>query len=426
MTRYTPASEFIPAIIGQHAEEAAFLCTFREGLLMAPHYLLQDLANLDNRIEAHLDGLRVAGGEGWKICEEQLANGPGEVFTAGVQAFESADMALVTKVMTAVEQEPKLADAFVSAFGWSEFQRVERHIHALLRSNNPVHQFVGIGAATIHRQNPGVALARAVMSDEPVLKARALKAVGELGRTDLVPEVRRALNSEHPAVRFVAAWTAGLLAGDAAAVSVLQSFAETPGPYQEKALQLLVGRLDPGVAKTWQKQLSRNPGSVRLSLTAAGVIADPEFIPWLIGQMKVAASARLAGEAFVAITGVDMARDGLEGKRPEGFETGPTEDPNDENVEMDPDEHLPWPNPELVQKWWDKNRGQFQNGTRYVCGKPMTIDWLKVVLRDGYQRQRAAAALELAIRQPGTALFNVKAPGFRQIQLLGKPRPAIR
>ena len=39
----------------------------------------------------------------------------------------------------------------------------------------------------------------------------------------------------------------------------------------------------------------------------------------------------------------------------------------------------------------------------------MIIDWLKNVLRDGYQRQRAGAALKLAIRQPGTPLFNVKA-----------------
>lgn len=32
---------------------------------------------------------------------------------------------------------------------------------------------------------------------------------------------------------------------------------------------------------------------------------------------------------------------------------------------------------------------------------------------------RAVAALELAIRQPGTPLFNTSAPGFRQQALLG-------
>jgi hypothetical protein len=35
-----------------------------------------------------------------------------------------------------------------------------------------------------------------------------------------------------------------------------------------------------------------------------------------------------------------------------------------------------------------------------------------------FQRQRAAAALELAILQPGQPLFEVRAPGFRQQQIL--------
>jgi len=117
---------------------------------------------------------------------------------------------------------------------------------------------------------------------------------------------------------------------------------------------------------------------------------------------------------------VDLAYRDLERKPPEDFNAGPTEDPKDENVEMDPDDNLPWPEPALVQKWWDKNRGQFQTGTRYLLGKPMTVEWLKTVLRDGRQRQRAAAALELAIRHPGQPLFNVAAPGFRQQQVLGK------
>jgi len=41
-----------------------------------------------------------------------------------------------------------------------------------------------------------------------------------------------------------------------------------------------------------------------------------------------------------------------------------------------------------------------------------------LALKNGYQRQRAAAALELAILKPGRPLFEVRAPGFRQQQLL--------
>lgn len=87
-------------------------------------------------------------------------------------------------------------------------------------------------------------------------------------------------------------------------------------------------------------------------------------------------------------------------------------------VDMDPDEALPWPKPEAIHTWWKQHQGQLQLGTRYLLGKPMGRDWLRDVLRNGRQRQRAAAALELAIQQPGQPLFEVRTPGFRQQQLL--------
>ena len=85
---------------------------------------------------------------------------------------------------------------------------------------------------------------------------------------------------------------------------------------------------------------------------------------------------------------------------------------------MDPDDNLPWPDPALIAKWWNAHQGEFQKGARYLLGKPITVDWLQQVLRIGRQRQRAAAALELAMRQPGKPLFEVRAPGFRQKQIL--------
>jgi len=104
------------------------------------------------------------------------------------------------------------------------------------------------------------------------------------------------------------------------------------------------------------------------------------------------------------------------GAWPAGFAAGPTEDPEAEN--MDPDEDLPWPKPEAIHTWWKNNQGQFRSGIRYLLGKPMSPDWLQDVWRNGRQRQRAAAALELALQQPGQPLFEVRAPGFRQQQRL--------
>ena len=118
------------------------------------------------------------------------------------------------------------------------------------------------------------------------------------------------------------------------------------------------------------------------------------------------------------ITGVDLAYDDLDGDRPEGFEAGPTENPADENVAMDSDEDLPWPEPDLIQAWWEKNKNNFRTGTRYLVGKPITVEHCQQILNTGFQRQRRAAALELALLQKDEPLFNTSAPGIRQQKLL--------
>src|SRR5919109_24342 len=99
----------ISEIVSQHAEEAAFLWLLRSNGVHAPHYALKDLAKLDGRVEAHLDGLRVAGEPGWELCKAALANEePGEVFAAAVMAFESGIESRIQAVLDAVTGKPEL------------------------------------------------------------------------------------------------------------------------------------------------------------------------------------------------------------------------------------------------------------------------------------------------------------------------------
>jgi uncharacterized protein (TIGR02270 family) len=151
---------------------------------------------------------------------------------------------------------------------------------------------------------------------------------------------------------------------------------------------------------------------------AAGVSGDPYFIPHIIKAMEIVELARIAGEAFSMITGVDIAYEDLEGEWPEGFDAGPTENPEDEDVELDADEDLPWPDPELITQWWQTNKARFVKGARYLCGEPISQQQCINVLIQGFQRQRIAAALELVMMQKETPLFEVRAPGRRQKQAL--------
>jgi uncharacterized protein (TIGR02270 family) len=150
----------------------------------------------------------------------------------------------------------------------------------------------------------------------------------------------------------------------------------------------------------------------------SGVGGDPTFVPWLITQMVDPNDSRAAGEAFSFITGVDLALLDLERKPPENFESGPNDDPDDPNVEMDPDEGLPWPDVKKVEDWWHANAGRFQKGTSYFMGQPVTKEHCIHVLKTGYQRQRILAAQYLCLLEPGTPLFNTAAPAWRQQRLL--------
>jgi uncharacterized protein (TIGR02270 family) len=412
----------INEIVWQHSEESAFLWLLRHSAVDAPHYLLPDLAHLDDRVEAHIDGLRIAGDEGWEICKEALSwEEAGEIFTASVLAFESGIEKRIQDVLEAVSDDYELSRGVISALGWIPYEKIENHAFDFMKSESPALCRIGFAAFAVHRKDPGQFLITALSDSDAALRARALRSVGELGRKDLAL-LKDHLTEEDENCRFYAAWSAAIL-GNTSAVSVLRRIFESGRIYTEKAFSMALRKMDLPDANAWLRELSQSPDHKRLAATGYGVIGDPVAIPWLIQMMEMPELGRVAGESFSMITGVDIAYEDLEGEWPEGFEAGPTESPEDEDVEMDPDEDLPWPEPELISEWWNKNKNNFQSGKRYLCGKPINEERCQYVLRYGYQRQRAAAAIELALMNPGQPLFNIKAPGFRQQKLLGLSAP---
>lgn len=410
----------IPDIVARHAEEAAVLWLIRDRAVSRSQNSLRQLAELDQRVEAHIDGLRVAGAAGWEICLEAMAEGgAGEVFAVAVLAFGEGDAAKVQQVLALGEATAGSARAVVSALGWLPPGQAAQHITTLLASGSSAHRRVGIAAAAAHRQAPHQEVIAALGDADPLVRARACRAVGELGLVGLHRDVCRNLQVEDESCRFWAAWATTLIVGDQDGLAGLRAAAEgTEDVAAEKALQVAMRRMEPARAEVWQREMALNPGLSRRAVIGAGIIGVPELIPWLIEQMEAPPLARVAGEAFSMTTGADIVAEKLDAEQPEGIEAGPTEDPEDEDVSLDPDEDLPWPDPKAIRTWWDRHRTGFTRGARHLLGRPLSPGSLQHALRTGRQNQRAAAALELAMRQRGQPLFAVKAPGFRQQRLL--------
>ncbi|HEX2961521.1 MAG TPA: TIGR02270 family protein [Ignavibacteriales bacterium] len=403
-------------IISRHATEAAFLWLLRSMAVNQPHYSLKDLARLDDRLEAHLDGLRIAGDEGWDICKGELSfNEPGEIFTAAVLAFESKKDERIREVLNKALQSPDLLKSVISALGWIKYKDVMEYIGQFWFESEPLLQLIGIAASAVHRMDPpDEVLLDSLKNADLQLKLRALKAAGELGKVNMLPYLQNGFRDEIPLISYYAAKSAVLLGNQNAPYLLKEMLDKLEKPYAEDALRLGIRKMNLSYAHSWTNELKEKPAQLRLAVISAGAAGDPAEIPWIMEMMKNGQIARIAGESFSMITGADLAYENLDKSLPEELNNGPTEDPEDENTELDADENLPMPDPEIVNKWWDSNKSRFKNGTRYLAGVPVASETMRQVLITGYQRQRTQAALELAMLRPGEKLFNTKAPGPKQ------------
>lgn len=385
--------------------------SYRDGAVLDPQYDLESLGALDERLEAHVDGLRLAGDAGWEICRDAIDDEePGSLFAPAVLAVERRDLKGIAQVLDVGAGAPALARAIVSALGWVSFSRVRVILPGLLSHRvGPELRAIGIAACAVQRQDPGAALGYAVTSSDLRLKARALRAVGELGRADLLDEVRGALGSDDEACRFAAAWSAAVL-GDAGALRVLGALAHRGGPFAERACATAMRRMDPAVGSTWLRAIAGTPRGARVALAGAAALGDPALMPWILECMGAPALARAAGGAFTMITGVGIEEAKLRGAPPAGFRSGPSDDPEDADVAMDPDESLPWPDRGKIAVWWGSRGKELKRGTRYLLGRPMAVACLEEVLKRGNQPARAAAAVELAMRWGRQGVVEVRAP----------------
>jgi uncharacterized protein (TIGR02270 family) len=411
-------------VVQQYVENASFLWVMRDHAVQSPKYTLKDVTDLDERVEAHLDGLRIAGQRGWEICEEALSRvepgliflEPGLTFAAGVLAFSGRDADQIEKVLHVGCSEPELEHTLISALGWLSFDQAEGFLKKLLGSEFLDVRRVVIAGYAVHRRDPGPPLLQAILDRDVRIRACALKAAGELGRLDLLPTIRQSISDDDDYCRFFAAWSAARLGDRSATVlKMLQEIAQAPSWYQGRALDMALRCMELPHAKAWCQHLRDNPKMLRLAAIGAGVIGDPELNDDLITLMESEAIARVAGEAFSMITGVDLSYEDLDGDQPEGYKGGPSDNPEDEDVAMDQDEDLPWPVPSLVAQWWKEHGDKFRAGVRYLRGKELAGGSLRQALLQGNQRQRAAAALELALRESTKPLFEVRAPGGRQL-----------
>ena len=395
------------------AIDAAFLWNLRSIAVDQPHYTSADLAALEQRLDAQLDLIMSSHELGWQACEAALElQQPGETFTAAVIALRSHD---VGKIQTAIQSGlvgKQSVKGLISALGWLPAEIAQPWAKRLLSGKDMQHKLLGMAACSVRRDDPGEILNDILKRDDCrlhlQLHARALRLVGELRRQDLMPALQMNISSKDQNLAFWANWSAILL-GQNVLIKNLRPFVLSPGPHQARAIQLAFRVLPVEPGREWISALAKDPANLRAVITATGVLGDPHAVNWLISRMTDPQLARLAAEALTLITGIDLEKHKLTSSQPADQTTIPNDDAADHYVGLDDDENLFWPDVDKIASLWRQHGQHFLVGRRYFLGKAITPDWLKNRLQESPQRQRHAAALELALIDSQSRLINTRA-----------------
>ena len=410
-------------VVEQHAEDATVLWQTRSLLTCSPHVELRRLRRLDDRLLAHLDGIVLAGADGNRLSAMTLEHpASGSAFVATVLAIESSDSARLDDLFALIQSVSEVRPGFLSAFGWVSAPRLQSTVSALLQSQAPVRRLTGITACAMHGVDPGPALIEALHDSDEELRARVLRTAGVLGKLELLDAVAKGAADPVPDCRIWSAWSSVLMGKRESKLDALLAMATQSGPFQDRSLRLALRAANLKTGNDFLRAMRRTPEQTRTVIAGAGIVGDPHYVPWLIEQMENLKLCRLAGESFSMITGLDLAYLDLDRKPPDNAELLPNDDPTDASVDMDPDDGLPWADPAKISAWWAANSARFSNGTRYFMGAPPTRAHCIEVLKNGFQRQRIAAALYLCLLNPGTPLFNTAAPAWRQERWLARLR----
>ena len=290
----------VKEVVREHVETAAFQWAQHDDLARADPVDQRAVDWVGARLAAHLDGIRIAGDAAWPFIVEAIETygEKGELFVAAFLALDLADEKLLLQVVSFAETARDGSAGLCGAFEWYPAQVTRSFVRDWITANNPVKVEAALAALTAHRVDPGPRLPGLIGHTDPGVRARACRLAAACGRGDVAGLLVERLEDAAPEVRLAAAHALATLGrgegGEVMKAAVLAQDAGWPGH-----LRALVARLDRDEITVWLKGLTRTPDTRAIPIRAAGMIGDPAYAVWLVGQMDDPELAVDAGTAFV-------------------------------------------------------------------------------------------------------------------------------
>lgn len=277
----------IPAILRQHVEGAAFLWSQRSGLFYDPAMGAVHLGRHDLRLRAHLSACMASGQETLHEAERRFADFPkaGEIFAWLTLALSTGDERVTHILDHAGQTSPIEWRGASGAVAWVGVEALKPYVVKWSKSDDPFRRWLAVCAFSHYRTTPGQILDGFLNDPSPLVRARSLRLLGELGLTTRLSSALEALEtSEEAGQRFFGARSALLLGERTKALAALRSLAEQEGRYADAALELVVLADQTPQIKIWMGQMIRNDKRRDSTIEMSGASDDPEIRDWLLSN----------------------------------------------------------------------------------------------------------------------------------------------
>lgn len=420
-----PAIQFpvIEPLVTRHAEDAAFYWAQLDGAIRSPTLRPDRLRQFDSLLDAHLDGLVVAGPNGWKPAMGALARWkkPGEAFVCTWLAVRSNASERLDDVLAVAHASPQnVLRGAISALAWLP---TGGSLPVIRRwgapDASPIAQVTALRAAALMGPEAIASLdgplTGFLASPDHHVRSAACRAAAHDRSGATLAALRDGLTDPELAVRAEAAITLGRADDCQRALPVLlrcvveqaKVHADASGWNRMQASR----RLD-----RWTRELAwlvpfrkADTASIlaalppRAALTFVLAHGDAAHLPFVAGMANDLSVSRYAGWVWQSLTGIDLAAAGL--ARPEqlpaslGRETLITE------ARLDADNGLPEPDGAALQR----HSLPQDHEAPVLLGRVLDVAHAVNVMQTGPQALRFLAARRLEAARLGVRI-TVRGP----------------
>lgn len=370
---------FMPELAVTHGEELAYLWERRRTALHSETLTVRDLQHLHERIDAHLQGMLVAGAELPALLGHWLASEDrDEVFAIACALLRDGDPAQAAAVADAfLGAAGSRLDGLRDALGAAPQTHTETMLRKALADSDPARAAAAAAALAAQRHlDPIPPYFRLLQADDPHTATLAWRTLAQLDRDAIGTPLpyRETLRRPEPTIRAAVLAAAGWR-GEPWVAQLATQLAEAGDPV---GLDFWAAVGDTAGQALWSAQLAAQPGPRRCALLARA--GHPDGIEALITAMADPdpRTVAAAGTAFTRLTGQD-----LQGQR----RTLPVSaDADDFEREFADDVWLP--DVERARQIWSRHRHHWSAGRRWCRGHEVSATLSSA----------AQAAIDLAAR----------------------------